>query len=80
MRELAFYKDVTRLMFEKVVFLKQKMTIKIAAVLPSLVFLLTLTLMTVSPSLLQAAVFTVRWDVSRHVGRVVRQIIACEYP
>lgn len=61
-------------------FFKPKMIIKIAAVVPSLVFLLTLTLMTVSPSLLQAAVSTVHWDVSRPVGHVVRQIIACECP
>lgn len=67
-------------MLEKVIFFKEKMTIKIAAVVPSLVFLLTLTLMTVSPSLLQAAVSTVHWDMSRPVGHVVRQIIACECP
>lgn len=78
MRELAFYNDVTRLMLEKGFFLNKKMTMKIAAVVPSLVFLLTLTLMTVSPSLLQAAVSTVHRDVSRPVGHVVRQIIACE--
>lgn len=61
-------------------FFKQKMTIKIAADVPSLVFLLTLTLVTVSPSLLQAAVSTVHWDVNRPVGHMVRQIIACECP